>query len=64
MEEKDAEVAQLRAERGSVEAAVEEMRVMLMQSVAERSRLAAEGDAAEHRLRRSQKVRPGVANLP
>lgn len=52
-------MAQLRAERGSVEAAVEEMRVMLMQSVAERSRLAAEGQAAERRLQRSQKVSCG-----
>ena len=68
LEERDAEVAQLRAERGSVEGAVEEMRLMLMQSLAERGRLAAEGDAAEQRLRLCQEVpqnlRPGIICHP
>ena len=40
LEQRDSEVRQLRGERRTVDDAVEELRTMLMQSVAERTRLA------------------------
>lgn len=51
-----AEAAGLRAERHAVDAAVEELRTMLMQSVGERSRLAGEVEAAEHRIAAAHRV--------
>ena len=40
LEQREGEVRQLRGERRTVDEAVEELRTMLMQSVAERTRLA------------------------
>ena len=56
VDSKDREVHQLRAERGTVDSAVEEMRLMLMQSVGERSRLAGEVETAEKLLMQSKQV--------
>lgn len=53
-----AEAAGLRAERHAVDAAVEELRTMLMQSVAERTRLAAEAETAEQRIATAEQVHP------
>ncbi len=50
------EAAGLRAERHAVESAVEELRTMLMQSVAERTRLAGEAEAQEQRTAALQRV--------
>ena len=58
-----AEAAGLAAERQAVDAAVEELRTMLMQSVAERSRLAGEAEAAEQRAAVLQRVRAVLRNL-
>ena len=51
-----AEAAGLAAERQAVDAAVEGLRTMLMQSVAERTRLAGEAEAAEQRMAVIQRV--------
>ena len=51
-----AEAAGLAAERRAVDAAVEELRTMLMQSVAERTRLAGEAETAEQRIAVIQRV--------
>lgn len=59
-----AEAAGLAAERQAVDAAVEELRTMLMQSVAERSRLAGEAEAAEQRTAVLQRVRACVLEGP
>jgi hypothetical protein len=57
-----AEAAGLAAERQAVDAAVEELRTMLMQSVAERSRLAGEAEAAEQRAAVLQRARLCLRN--